>query len=327
MPLFSKIIPRICRLLPLFLLVALCAVPISAFADTAIGAPHAWGIDLQTPYSPVKHRMHDFHDMLLVIISVISAFVLLLLIYVIVRYNAHANPQPKKFAHNTMIEVIWTAIPVIILVVIGIPSMKLLYYLDKAHNPEMTLKVTGHQWYWSYEYPDQKIESFDSRPIWDGTQQKPEQIQAALREASAAWLVPTPNPLRLLEVDNRIVLPVDTEVRVYITAADVIHSWSEPALGVKLDAVPGKLNETWLKIEKEGVYYGQCSQLCGMAHAYMPIVIEAVSKEKFAEWVKTKAAPVEEVKPADAKKEPAKTNIHTKAPAASAPAAAEPAKK
>lgn len=284
------------RLFSLLFAFALFAIPAFAEEGLAIGAPIPWGLDLQQAFSPLKERLHHFHDMLLVIIICISIFVLALLVYVLVRYNARSNPKPETFAHNTTIEIVWTAIPVLILVVIAIPSMQLLYYLDKAPNPEMTLKVTGHQWYWSYEYPDHKIESFDSRPIWDGTKQTPEQIQGLLKDASANWLIPTQKPLRLLEVDNRIVLPVDTEVRIDVTAADVLHAWAMPAIGIKKDAVPGRLNETWLKISREGIYYGQCSELCGTGHGYMPIVIEAVSKEKFAEWVKKKA-------PADAAKD------------------------
>jgi cytochrome c oxidase subunit 2 len=254
-----------------------------------IGQPHAWGLDLQQAFSPSKHHMHDFHTLLLVIITAITIFVLALLVWVIVRYNKKANPVPKTFAHNTLVEVIWTAIPVLILIVIAIPSMKLLYFLDKTPNPEMTLKVTGHQWYWSYEYPDQKIESFDSRPIWDGTRQTQEQIDQLMKDASPNWLYKTEKPLRLLEVDNRVVLPVDTEIRIDATSADVIHAWAIPALGLKKDAVPGRLNETWVKIDKEGLYYGQCSEICGTGLAFLPIVVEAVSKEKFAAWVKKKA--------------------------------------
>ncbi|HVY13197.1 MAG TPA: cytochrome c oxidase subunit II [Alphaproteobacteria bacterium] len=276
-------------------------------ADTpeVVGAPTPWAMNMQTGYSPVKRMMVDFHDHLLLwIIVAITIFVLVLLLYVMLRYNSHANPKPKNFAHNTTLEVIWTAIPVFILLLIVIPSYKLLYFLDKAHHPEMTLKVTGHQWYWSYEYPDQKIESFDSRPIWDGTPQKPEAVQAALADASKNWIYNTGEPLRLLEVDNRVVLPVDTEVRVYVTGADVIHSWGIPAFGLKEDANPGHLNETWVKIDKPGLYYGQCSELCGTGHGFMPIVIEAVAKDKFAEWVKTKAtveAPAAAPAPAPAK--------------------------
>lgn len=276
----------------LALLFCLAAFP--AFAEApVIGAPQPWGLDLQTAYSPVKRDMHDFHDMLLWISFAIAAFVLCLLLYVVVRYNAKANPRPQNFTHNIAIEVVWTAVPIVILAVIAIPSFKLLYFLDKTHNPQMTLKVTGHQWYWSYEYPDQKIESFDSRPIWDGSKQTQEQIDKLLAEAKPNWLIPTEQPLRLLEVDNRVVLPVDTEIRLDITAADVIHAWAAPALGLKLDAVPGRLNETWVKIEKEGVFYGQCSELCGTGHGFMPVVIEGISKEKFAEWVKARVKPAE----------------------------------
>ena len=276
------------RLFAFFASFLLFASPAFAAPEYSIGAPTSWGFDLQEAFSPVKHRMHDFHDFMLVIIGLITLFVMLLLIYVVVRYNSKSNPKPSNFSHHTLLEVVWTAIPVLILVIIGIPSMKLLYYVDKTPNPEMTLKVTAHQWYWSYELPDQKVESFDSRPIWDGTKQTPEQIDAALKDAEPNWIYKSEKPLRLLEVDNRLVLPVDTQVRVYTTSADVIHSFAMPSLGVRKDSVPGRLNETWLKIEKEGVYFGQCSQICGTGHAFMPIVIEAVSKEKFAAWVAKK---------------------------------------
>jgi cytochrome c oxidase subunit 2 len=312
----------------LFSALALIFFSVPALADTpeVIAAPKNWAIEMERGFSPVKRMMVSFHDDLLMwIITGITIFVMLLLLYVMVRFNSKANPVPQKFAHNTTIEVIWTAVPVLILLVMVIPSFKLLYFLDRSHNPEMTLKVTGHQWYWSYEYPDQKIESFDSRPIWDGTKQKPEDVQSALAEAAKGWIYETTQPLRLLEVDNRVVLPVDTEVRIYTTGADVIHSWGMPALGLKEDANPGHLNETWVKIDKPGIYYGQCSELCGTGHGYMPIVIEAVSKDKFAEWVKTKAtpevpaapaaAPAKGGKPAPAvapAKEPAKTSSNTK---------------
>ncbi len=278
------------RFFAFFACVLLLASPAHADDKLGLGAPIPWGIDLQEAFSPAKHRMHDFHDFMLIIIIIITLFVMFLLIYVILRFNAKANPKPATFAHNTLLEVIWTSVPVLILVVVGIPSMQLLYYVDKTPNPELTLKATAHQWYWSYELPDQKVESFDSRPIWDGTKQTPEQIQAALKDAAPSWLYPTEHPLRLLEVDNRLVLPVDTQVRVYTTSTDVIHSFAIPSLGVRKDAVVGRLNETWLKIDKEGVYYGQCSQICGTGHAFMPIVVEAVSKEKFAQWVAKKTA-------------------------------------
>lgn len=278
--------------------------PAHAAEAFSVGAPIPWGLDLQEAFSPVKHRMHDFHDFMLVIITAITLFVMCLLIYVIFRFSAKANPKPANFAHNTLLEVVWTAIPVLILVVVGIPSMQLLYYVDKTPNPELTLKATAHQWYWSYELPDQKVESFDSRPIWDGTKQTPQQIDAAIKDAAPNWIYQNEKPLRLLEVDNRLVLPIDTQVRVYTTSTDVIHSFAIPSLGVRKDGVIGRLNETWLKIEKEGVYYGQCSQICGTGHAFMPIVIEAVSKEKFAQWVAKKtaaAAPAPAATPADAK--------------------------
>jgi cytochrome c oxidase subunit II len=276
----------------------LFATPALAEAPV-VGAPIPWGYDLQQAFSPMKERLHHFHDFLLWITIAISIFVIGLLVYTLVRFNAHANKKPATFSHNTTIEVIWTVIPVIILVIIGIPSIQLLYYLEKTPSPEMTLKVTGHQWYWSYEYPDQKIESFDSRPIWDGSKQKQEDIDKMLADARKNWIFQPEKPLRLLEVDNRIVLPVDTSISIDLGAADVLHAWAMPALGVKKDAVPGRLNQTWFQIDHEGTYYGQCSELCGTGHGFMPIVIEAVSKEKFAEWVKTKAtAPVAEPAPA-----------------------------
>ncbi len=276
------------RLFAFFASFLLLTSPAFAEPQFSVGAPTPWGLDLQQAFSPVKHRMHDFHDFLLVIITVITIFVMCLLIYVVIRFNSKANPKPANFSHNTVLEVVWTAIPVLILVIVGIPSMQLLYYVDKTPNPELTLKATAHQWYWSYELPDQKVESFDSRPIWDGTKQTKDQVDAALKDASSNWIYQSTEPLRLLEVDNRLVLPVDTQVRVYTTSSDVIHSFAIPSLGVRKDSVVGRLNETWLKIEKEGVYYGQCSQICGTGHAFMPIVIEAVSKEKFATWVAKK---------------------------------------
>jgi cytochrome c oxidase subunit 2 len=228
-------------------------------------APVNWGMDLQTSFSPVKERMHDFHIMLLWIITAIVLFVLLLLLYVVFRFNKKANPTPSKFTHNTMIEVVWTAIPVIILMVIAVPSFKLLFYGDRTPEPEMTLKVTGYQWYWGYEYPDHGDVSFSSYMV-------PED---EIKEGQ----------LRLLETDKAVVLPIETNIQILVTAADVLHAFALPAFGVKTDAVPGRLNETWTYIEKEGTYYGQCSEICGTNHAYMPIMIKAVSKEDFAVWV------------------------------------------
>jgi len=228
--------------------------------------PKEWQLNLQTPVTPVAHMIYDFHTLLIWVCVVISVFVLILLFICIFRYNEKANPVPSKTAHNTTIEIIWTVVPVIILVLIAIPSYRLLYFMDRTSEAEMTLKVIGNQWFWSYEYPDQEI-SFDSLPRAEN------EIDVAKGEH------------RLLEVDKHVVIPVDTTIRILFTANDVIHAWTIPAFGVKLDNMPGRINETWMKVEKEGRYYGQCSELCGVDHSYMPIVVDVVSKEKFQEWV------------------------------------------
>jgi cytochrome c oxidase subunit 2 len=233
-----------------------------AFAE---GRAEPWAINLQDPASPVMEKVHDFHNMLLIIQFGIVALVLAVLAYVIVRFNAKRNPQPSTTAHNTLLEIVWTAVPIVILVIIAIPSLKLLYFSNKAQDPEMTLKVTAHQWYWSYNYPDHGDFGFDSVPV------ATEELQ--------------PGQPRLLTVDNPIVLPVGTNIQVLVGTDDVIHNWAVPSLGLKTDAVPGRANETWVRIDKEGTYYGMCSELCGVNHYYMPIQIHAVSKEKFAEWV------------------------------------------
>lgn len=236
-----------------------------ALAD---GIPQPWQLNFQPAASPVKEQIDRFHDILLVIITAITFFVLALLTYTCVRFRQKANPVPSKTTHNTLIEIIWTAIPVLILVVIAIPSIRLLYFMDHVEKPDMTLKVIGYQWYWGYVYPDHGDIAFDSYMIKD----------ADLK----------PGQIRLLDVDNEVVLPVETNIRVLVTAADVIHSWAVPSLGVKKDAVPGRLNETWLRINKPGVYYGQCSELCGTLHGFMPIKIRGVTKEEFAAWVASK---------------------------------------
>lgn len=234
-------------------------------AAKAVGAPQPKQLGLQDAASPVMERLHDFHNILLWTIISIAVFVTLLLLYVIVRFNKRANPVPSTTTHHTWLEVAWTGIPVLILLFIAVPSFRVLYYMDKAPNPELTIKVTGHQWYWSYEYPEHEGLAFDSNMI-------PE------KEIK-------PGQLRLLEVDNRLVVPVGVDVRVLVTGADVIHSFAVPALGVKKDAMPGRLNETWFNVTREGVYYGQCSEICGTGHGYMPIAVEAVSKERFQEWL------------------------------------------
>jgi len=194
--------------------------------------------------------------------------VFILLAYVVVRYRKSANPVPSRTTHNFTIEAIWTVVPVLILVIVAIPSFKLMYYMDRTQKADMTVKVTGHQWYWSYEYPDAGDIGFDSNIIAE-TDLKPGQK-------------------RLLDVDNRLVVPVGENVRVLIAGSDVMHSWFIPSFGVQMYAVVGRLNETWFNVEHEGVYYGQCNQICGVNHAFMPIVVEAVSKDAFAKWVDEK---------------------------------------
>ncbi|GJL85527.1 MAG: hypothetical protein DHS20C02_13020 [Micavibrio sp.] len=233
------------------------------------GEPVDWAIDFQTPASSSAERLQDFHNMLLWIISGIVLFVSILLAIVILRFNAKANPKPAQFSHNLVVEILWTIVPVIILIIIVIPSFKILYENDRIENPDMTLKITGYQWYWGYEYPDNEGLNFLSYMI-------PE-----------AEIDPAKNQVRLLSTDNVVVLPVDTNIQILVTAADVLHAFAVPALGVKIDAVPGRLNETWVNISKPGRYFGQCSELCGKDHSYMPIEIHAVSKEDFAKWLVT----------------------------------------
>lgn len=247
-------------------------VAVLGSAVLAVAAePKPWEMGLQPGATPVKHIMDDFHSLLVVIITGIVLVVLALLVVVMVRFNARANPTPSRTTHNTVLEVAWTVIPVIILIVIAVPSFKLLYALEVVPEAEMTVKVTGRQWYWDYEYPDHGNIAFSSMMIADSDLK--------------------PGQKRLLEVDKRLVVPVDTTVRVIVTGGDVIHSWAVPSFGIKKDAVPGRLNETWFRVEKEGVYYGQCSEICGINHGFMPIAVEAVSKEAFGQWVaRTKTA-------------------------------------
>src|SRR5262245_61397617 len=244
----------------------LCAGAAWAQDPAVRGAPEPWQLNFQPAASPVMTMIESLHNLLLFIIVAISAFVLGLLGFACLRYRANRSQVASRRTHNSVLEIAWTAIPVLILVVIAIPSFKLLYFMDRAANPEMTLKAIGHQWYWSYEYPDNGNFTFDAYMIADQD----------LQEGQP----------RLLAVDNRVVLPVDTDVRVLTTATDVIHSWAMPALGVKMDAIPGRLNETWLRIEQPGIYYGQCSELCGDYHGFMPIEIEAMSKSDFEAWTK-----------------------------------------
>src|SRR6516165_9070865 len=227
--------------------------------------PVPWQIGMQPPATPVKDRLSAFHDELLVIIFLISLFVLGLLLYVIVRFRHDRHPVPTRTSHNTVIEILWTVVPVLILVLIAIPSFKLMYYMDRVPDPEMTIKVTGHQWYWSYEYPDQGGLAFDSNVIPE------DQLKPAQK--------------RLLDVDNPLVVPADTIIRVLVTGTDVIHSWFMPSFGVQEYAIVGRLNESWMKIDHPGTYYGQCNQICGVNHAFMPIKVEAMAKDTFQRWL------------------------------------------
>lgn len=240
---------------------ALLAGAPRAWAD----APLPWAIGFQNGASPVMERITTLSTLLNGIIVAVVLLVSVLVAWVAWRYNARRNPVPATWAHNTVLEIAWTAIPAIILAVIAVPSFHLLYFMDRTQSAEMTLKVVAHQWYWSYEYPDNGDLKFDSIIVAD------EQLQ--------------PGQPRLLTTDNPVVLPVGVPVRIQITADDVIHSWSVPAFGIKTDAIPGRLNETWVTITKPGLYYGQCSQLCGLNHGYMPIMVKAVPKEQFVAWV------------------------------------------
>ena len=244
-------------------------------ADKALAedVPQPLQLGFGDPATPQMERILAFHDDLLMwVITAIVIFVTALLIWVIARYNAKANPEPSKTTHNVPLEVIWTVVPVIILIIIAIPSFKMLYYLDRTENPELTLKVTGHQWYWSFEYQDYLGESH-SDIAFDAYMLKDDELD------------PAKGHKRLLSTDNPVVLPIDTNIQILVTASDVIHSFTIPAFGFKKDAVPGRMNETWFRIDKPGTYYGQCSEICGKDHAFMPVEIKAVSKEEFEQWL------------------------------------------
>ena len=232
----------------------------SAFAE--LGQPAPWEFKLQGSASPVMDNITWFHNFLLVLITLITLFVLALLIIVVVRFNARANPVPSRTTHNTLIEVAWTLIPVLILVGIAVPSFRLLFEQLDLPKADLTVKATGKQWYWSYAYPDNGKFEFDS-------------------------LLAQDKQPRLLGVDNELVVPVNKVIRVQTTGADVIHSFAVPAFGIKIDAIPGRLNETWFKATKTGMFYGQCSELCGKDHAFMPIAVKVVSDQEFAAWVET----------------------------------------
>jgi len=242
-----------------------------ATAQPIIGVPHDWQMGFPQPYTPLMDRVESLHDLLLVIISLICLFVLALLLYAVTRFHASRNPTPTTTTHNTVIEIAWTVIPILILVIIAIPSFRLLYYGDKATDAAFTVKVVGHQWYWSYEYPDQGNFSVDSR---------------ILSEADRVKL--KPQVPRLLAVDEEMVIPKDTTIRVIGTAADSMHGWTVWGFGIKKTVIPGRLNEGWIRVPVEGYYFGQCSQICGNNHAYMPVAVRVVSQDEFNKWVEQK---------------------------------------
>ena len=270
-------------------LTILAALSACLGAGSALAAePRPWETGFQPAASSVMERIESFHTELLYIITAIAVFVLALLIYVIVRYNERVNPRPSRTTHNTLVEVLWTVVPIMILIVIVIPSFKLLYFEGRIQKPGMIIKAIGHQWYWSYEYPQNGNFTFDANLVQD-------------KDLKGGQL-------RLLTTDNPLVVPVDTIIEVQITATDVLHSWAVPSFGVKTDAVPGKLNDTWFKVEQPGVYYGQCSELCGNGHGFMPIMVQALSKADFDKWT------------ADAKKKFAKVDDPGAAQVAAVPA-------
>jgi cytochrome c oxidase subunit 2 len=235
-------------------------------AWSGTGQPSPWQLGFQKSVTPVMDNIISFHNFLLVVITLITLFVLALLLIIIVRFNARANPIPSRTTHNTLLEVVWTLVPVAVLVMIAIPSFKLLFYQLNIPQADLTVKATGKQWYWTYSSPDNGKFEFDSLLVRDDKQRRPDQP-------------------RLLAVDNEMVVPVNKTVRVQTIGTDVIHAFAVPSFGVKIDAIPGRLNETWFKATREGVYYGQCSELCGKDHAFMPIAVRVVSEQAFATWL------------------------------------------
>jgi cytochrome c oxidase subunit II len=245
-------------------------------ALAGLGQPSPWEIGLQDSATPIMTDITWFHDVLLWITAGISGLVLLLLLIIIVRFNARANPAPTRTTHNTVLEVLWTIIPVIILACIAVPSFRLLFVQLEVPKPDLTVKATGHQWYWTYDYPDNGNFQITSTMV-DEDQLKP-------------------GDLRLLTVDNKMVVPVNKVVHVIVTAqaTDVIHSFNVPSFGIRIDAVPGRINETWFKATTEGTFYGQCSELCGKNHSFMPIAVEVKSDADFADWLAKQAHPAAE---------------------------------
>lgn len=252
-----------------FIAFLFACIPVVVYAD----APEAWQILFQDPATPVMQGIIDLHHDIVFFMIVVLVFVLWMGTRTLHHFASTNNPVPEKITHGTAIEIAWTIAPSLILLLIAIPSFALLYSLDEVVDPAVTIKAIGHQWYWSYEYSDYN-QTDDSSIAFDSYMIPDDDLQVGA--------------FRLLEVDNRVVLPVNTHIRVIITAADVLHSWAIPSLGVKCDAVPGRLNQTPVFLKREGIFYGQCSELCGANHAFMPIVVEAVSLENYISWIANK---------------------------------------
>jgi cytochrome c oxidase subunit 2 len=259
-------------------LIVIAAAALALAGEAAAQVPRPWEIGMQAAHSPVQRAIESLHDLVLIIITVITLFVAGLLAWVMFRYRASRNPTPSQTSHNTVLEVAWTVIPVLILVVIAIPSFRLVYFEDRTQNADLTVKVTGHQWYWQYTYPDNGGLDFSSYLVPD------DQLK--------------PGQLRLLDVDNQLVLPTGKNIRILTTSADVIHSFYVPSLGVQRYAIPGRTIETWVNIDQPGTYYGECNQICGTNHSRMPISIKALTPEAFAAWVAQAKTQFSEAAPA-----------------------------
>ena len=245
-------------------IVGICLLSLSAYAE--LGLSEDWQLSFQEPATDLMSDIISFHSYILMpIITGISILVLSLLLYIAFRFNSSRNHTASNTTHNTVVEILWTVIPVILLIIIAIPSFRLLYVSETIPKADLTIKAIGNQWYWSYEYPDYGDIVFDANMLNDDELSDPK--------------------LRLLETDTQIVVPINKVVKLQITSNDVLHAWTIPAFGVKMDAVPGKLNETWFKANKEGIFYGQCSELCGPKHAFMPINVKVVSDKEFEDWI------------------------------------------
>jgi len=246
------------------IIVGICLLGSLAFAE--VGLSENWQLSFQEPATDLMSDVISFHSYILMpIITGISILVLFLLLYIAFRFNSSRNQTASNTTHNTVVEILWTVIPVVLLIIIAIPSFRLLYVSETIPKADLTIKAIGNQWYWSYEYPDYGDIVFDANMLNDDELSDPK--------------------LRLLETDTQIVVPVNKVVKLQITSNDVLHAWTIPAFGVKMDAVPGRLNETWFKANQEGLFYGQCSELCGPKHAFMPINVKVVSEKEFEDWI------------------------------------------